>query len=125
MIHLDTNVLISLEDPASPASARFREWLAEGQRLGVCAIVWTEYLCGPLPPEKIRAADLLVPNKEALLPADAPLAARLFNRTGRRRGSMADCMVAAIAVRCDAQFATLNRKHFEPFVPHGLGLCGV
>jgi predicted nucleic acid-binding protein len=125
LIHLDTNFLIALEDPGSAATSRLRAWLRDREGIGVSAIVWAEYLCGPLPPEKICAADVLVPHKEALLPDDAPLAAHLFNASGRRRGSMADCMIAAIAIRCGARFASLNRADFQPLVSHGLDLCAI
>jgi predicted nucleic acid-binding protein len=99
-----------------------RQWLANGEAIGVATIVWTEYLCGPLAGEKVAAADALTRRKEPFLTADAPLAARLFNAGGRRRGTLTDCMIAAVAIRCHAAFATLNRDDFAPFVAHGLEL---
>ena len=54
------------------------------------------------------------------LPADALLAARLFNQSGRRSRTLADCMIAAIAIRSRASLATLNPADFKPLVPHGL-----
>jgi predicted nucleic acid-binding protein len=122
MIQVDTNYLIALENPASDASSRFQAWLDAGERVGVCAIVWTEYLCGPLSPAKLRAADELFRWKEPFLSGDAVVAAKLFNGTARRRGSMGDCMIAAVALRCHARFATLNRDDFLPYESCGLQL---
>ncbi len=122
MIHLDTNFLIALENPAMPAAERFRSWLETEEELRVSALVWTEYLCGPLSAEKWEAAAILFPHREPYLPEDAPLAARLFNATGRRRGTMIDAMIAASALRCGAELATLNHDDFRPFQEFGLVL---
>jgi predicted nucleic acid-binding protein len=50
-------------------------------------------------------------------------AARLFNATGRRRGSFRDCIVAATAVTWGVPLATCDRADFERFAPHGLELA--
>jgi predicted nucleic acid-binding protein len=125
MIMLDTNFLIAVEQPGNEADRQLRVWMAEGERIGVCTLVWTEYLCGPLTPAKQTAADALCRWKEPFQPADAAVAARLFNASGRRRGTLTDCMIAAVAIRCRATFATLNRADFETFVEHGLVLAPV
>lgn len=120
MIHVDTNFLIALENPQSRAAAMFRDWLARGERVGLSALVWTEYRCGPLSAEKLEAAEILFPSPEPFLATDAALAAQLFNHGGRRRGILVDCMIAAIALRCHAPFATLDADHFAPFASQGL-----
>ncbi|MFW5894183.1 MAG: type II toxin-antitoxin system VapC family toxin [Verrucomicrobiota bacterium] len=119
---LDTNFLIALEEAGSEADRRVREWLAKGLNLGVCSIVWSEYLCGPLTAEKKKAADVLIIRKEPFDVDDAPLAAHLFNCTNRRRGTFVDCMIAAVAIRCQAKFATFNHEDFTAFIEFGLNL---
>ncbi len=122
MIMLDTYFLIALEEPGGEADRRMREWLAKDVHLGVCSIVWSEYLCGPLTEEKKIAADVLITWKEPFGVDDASLAAHLFNRTNRCRGTFVDCMIASVAIRCQAQFVTFNRDDFTRFIDLGLKL---
>lgn len=125
MIHLDTNVLITMGDPGSKVAAASRTWLESGESLAMSALAWTEFCCGPLAASKLRAAEALLASVEAYLPADAELAARLFNRSGRRRGSRVDCMIAATAIRCRARLATLNLADFQPLAAQGLALAAM
>jgi predicted nucleic acid-binding protein len=47
----------------------------------------------------------------------------LFNQTGRRSRSLADCMIAAVAIRCGARLATSNKMDFQPLTGYGLALA--
>jgi predicted nucleic acid-binding protein len=123
MIHFDTNFLIRATVAGSPAHVRVRQWAAAGEGLGVSAVAWAEYLCGPLDPQGEVIAKQMFPLPEGFLAHDAALAADLFNRTGRRSRSLADCMIAAVAIRCGAKLATVNTSDFLPLVQHGLVLA--
>jgi predicted nucleic acid-binding protein len=70
-----------------------------------------------------HSRDRSFPIPEPFLPVDAALAASLFNHTGRRSRSLADCMIAAVAIRCGAKLATLNTGDFQPLTGHGLILA--
>ncbi len=123
MIHFDTNFLIQIVVAGSPAHERFRVWAVAQENFNTSSIAWAEFLCGPLDATAEAIARQIFPNPEPLLAADAALAANLFNQTGRRSRSLADCMIAAVAIRCGATLATINASDFQPFVPHGLILA--
>ena len=55
---------------------------------------------------------------------EATQAARLFNLTSRRRGSLTDCMIAAVAIGNAAALATSNPRDFRGFEAAGLRLFG-
>ena len=122
MIHLDTNFLIQALRPGTQEETKLRQWLQGGEPLGLSVVAWAEFLCGPLTPEDAVQAETLFPAIDELQPADARKSAELFNGTGRRSRSLADCLIAAVALRCGADVATANRSDFEPFEPHGLRL---
>jgi predicted nucleic acid-binding protein len=123
MINLDTNFLIQGLVPNSAAEAKLQTWRRDGEALGISSISWSEFLCGPLTPTDEALAQTLFPAPEPFLASDAQKAAELFNATGRRSRSLADCQIAAVAVRCDARLATVNRSDFIPFRSHGLALA--
>lgn len=123
MIHLDTNILIDLVTAHSAQVAPIRKWLEEGEELTVSSIAWSEFLNGPHTLQQKEAVRSILAG--GILPFDeaqAERASRLFHYTGRRRGSHADCMIAAAALCSGERVATRNHKDFERFVPHGLKL---
>jgi len=120
MIHLDTNFLIEALMAHSEAQAKVQTWKNLSQELGISSIAWSEFLCGPLTHNEEALAGFLFPAPEPFLPSDAYKAAELFNATGRRSRSLADCQIAAVALRCDARLATSNVSDFGLFERHGL-----
>ena len=123
MIHLDTNFLIQALVAGSPAETKLQAWLTTGEDLGIGTIAWSEFLCGPLTPQDEALAQLLLAAPEPFIAADARSAATLFNATGRRSRTLADCQIAAVALRCGARVATGNVADFTPFQTHGLTLA--
>ena len=124
MIHLDTSYLIRALVPHSREHARLREWAAAQTPLGISAISWTEFRCGPLAEQQVALASQVLGEPVAYTSAEAERAAAFFNATGRRRGSLADCMVAATALEAGASLATANMKDFLRFEGAGLSLEG-
>ena len=123
MIHLDTNFLIQALVPGSAAGSKLQTWLTSGEDLGISTIAWGEFLCGPLTSKDEALAQMLFAAPEPFLASDAHNAAELFNGTGRRSRSLADCQIAAVALRCGAQMATSNLSDFALFQSHGLILA--
>jgi predicted nucleic acid-binding protein len=124
MIHLDTSYLIRALVPHSPEDARLRGWIRAQTPLCISAICWTEFLCGPLTERQVALAVQLLGEPVAYTSANAERAAGLFNASGRRRGSLIDCMVAATALGAGASLATANVKDFRRFEAAGLNLEG-
>ena len=120
MIHLDTSFLIRALQTESPEDRRLRRWIREGERLGMSSVAWTEFLCGPLSDSELVLATEIVGECREFTSEDAAAAAALFNRSGRRRGSLMDCMIAAAALADGAAIATTNPDDFRRFKESGL-----
>lgn len=123
MICLDTNYLIRGLIPATEEAVRITRWLEDEELIGIPAIVWFEFLCGPVSEEEIELARAIA-TADVLGFADAQAAesARLFNAVKRNRTLRVDAMIAGTAIIAKARLATRNRTDFEPFVAHGLHL---
>lgn len=125
MIHLDTNYLIALPVKGSPQAQEVEDWLIAGQALAASAVAWTEFLNGPVTQiEALHAEAVLQSQIVPFGRTEAALAAELFNKTGRKRGSRFDCLIAATAILAQAELATINQIDFQVFTPHGLKLTG-
>jgi len=61
-----------------------------------------------------------LPDRQPFTEEDAAVAARLFNISGRRRGTLIDCVIAAVALGADASLATTNPDDFRRLEPAGL-----
>jgi predicted nucleic acid-binding protein len=120
MIHLDTGFLIHALVSSSGPDRRLRTWLRDGEHLAISSIAWAEFLCGPIDANELAAVTTMLHEIEAFTAADCETTARLFNLGGRRRGTMADCMIAAVAIRAGATLATTNPIDFERFASDSL-----
>lgn len=123
MIHLDTSFLIQALVTGSAAEAKLRTWLTSEEDLAISSIALSEFLCGPVTIDETVLVEGLLGSPEPFLATDASKAAELFNSTGRRSRSLADCQIAAVALRCSAKVATINVTDFAPFQGHGLSLA--
>jgi predicted nucleic acid-binding protein len=126
MIHLDTNYLIGMLVKGTSQAQAIDGWLAAGQSLAASAIAWTEFLNGPVTPLETGRTEAVLQSR--IVPfgqSEAALAAELFNKTGRRRGSRFDCLIAATAIVAHAEVATVNQSDFKVFVQHGLVLADI
>ncbi len=120
MIHLDTSFLIRALNLGTPEDRKLREWIGAGETLSMSTVAWAEFLCGPLDESEIALADQIVGQRSDFTPDQAVIAARLFNESGRRRGSLIDCMIAAAALADGAPIATENVADFRRFQNSGL-----
>lgn len=124
MIHLDANYLILGNQAGSAEDAELRRWLEAGKNLAISSIAWMEFVSGPTSSPAVEAIRHALGNRiVAFTPAEAQLAANLFNAVGRRRALRFDCMIAAAAISAGAELATRNVADFRLFVPHGLVLA--
>jgi predicted nucleic acid-binding protein len=124
MVHLDTNFLILSLVPGTQQDQLLRGWLSGGESINVSTIAWAEFLCGPLDAIARQTAMAMFPNPEAFGATDAARAAELFNQTGRRRGTLIDCMIAATCIERNVPLATENVVDFRRFEQFGLRLIG-
>lgn len=123
MIHLDTSFLIRALAQGTPEDRSLRRWIANGEQLAISAVAWAEFRCGPLTSAELATVGAMIGNHPAFTKDDAETAARLFNETGRRRGSLIDCMIAAAALADDAPVATANRADFERLQSFGVAVA--
>jgi predicted nucleic acid-binding protein len=124
VIHLDTSFLIRALVPGSPQDRTLREWLGDRTALGISAVAWAEFLCGPMSGRARALAERVVGPAVPFGPEEAVLAAELSNGAGRRRGTLADCMIAATALRAEAHLATADPRDYAPFAAAGLTVTG-
>lgn len=123
MIHLDTSFLIRALDLGSPEDRKLRGWIGVGEALAMSTVAWTELLCGPLNSSEMEWAAEVVGQRRNFTSEHAVIAARLFNDSGRRRGSLIDCMIGAMALADGASIATANTMDFRRFETAGLELA--
>jgi predicted nucleic acid-binding protein len=99
------------------------QWLASGESIAASAIAWSEFLNGPVSSSEIAQVEMVLQAQIVTFgKSEASVAAELFNKTGRRRGSRFDCLIAAVAMTNQAKLATFNQADFKAFIPYGLRL---
>jgi predicted nucleic acid-binding protein len=123
MIDLDANFLVDVFEPGTTSPRSLDRWIRNGESINMSSIAWAEFLCGPVEPTRALKARSLLATIEPFTDVDAGLAAELFNTTSRRSRSLADCMIAALAIRRRAALATLDREDFSRFRSFGLKLA--
>ena len=116
---LDTSFPIRALARGSREDARLRGWLAANEPLGMSAIAWAEFLCGSVDETALSVASAVIGRHCLFTEEMAVIAARLFNGSGRRRGTIVDCMIAATALTEQAAVATSNRGDFSRFAAFG------
>jgi predicted nucleic acid-binding protein len=115
VIHLDTSFLVRALMAGTTEGNDLKQWIDAGAMLGISAVAWTEFVCGPLDSGDLSLAATILGEPVPFAGDDAVRAAELFNQAGRRRGSIIDCMVAAAAIGANASLATSNRVDFQRF----------
>lgn len=120
MIHLDTSFLIRGSVSGSPEDRALRGWVGIQESLGVSTVAWAEFLCGPYERSSLEFLIGVIDRYVDFTSAHAEIAARLFNQSGRRRGSQMDCMIAATAIAEKAPIATADSRDFRRFEAEGL-----
>ena len=123
MILLDTNYLIRALVRDAPEAEQVRTWLRGGEALCTSAVVWYEFLCGPVDEDDVALVHAILDDRVLPFTADmAAQAARLFNACGRQRRLRVDAMIASAAIVANAALATDNTEDFRVFTAHGLRL---
>ena len=124
MIHLDTGYLVGLVTSPFALKDQVLAWFKAGEKFSVSAIAWSEFLKGPVSRREVEDARGIIEGRiRAFDLREAEMAANLFNRTGRKRGTQTDCFIAATAICAGASLATLNRRDFTRFVGAGVRLA--
>jgi len=123
LVALDANFLIAARIIGSKEGLQLEAWLREGSVILMCALAWSEYLCGPPLRDDLAISRRFIRAVEPIIERDAEVASELFNDTGRRSRSHVDCIIAAHAIRREAILATRNVQDFRPFTKFGLSLA--
>jgi predicted nucleic acid-binding protein len=123
MIHLDTCLLIAAVDASDAHHPLARLLAARQDPLATSAVAWMEFHARPVPELFTRSLHGML--RGGIIPFDqavATLAGELIHRTGSKRRTRLDTMIAATAILVGAELATVDPDDFEFFLPHGLKL---
>jgi predicted nucleic acid-binding protein len=115
MIHLDTSALVDSLTGKRRSAVRLRQFVDNGERLHLSALVLFEWLRGPRLPLEIRDQEDLFPVDQTVAfgPAEALIAATVYRKIKRPRGREIDIAIAACAIAHNATLWTLNPADFK------------
>ncbi|MGA3186074.1 MAG: type II toxin-antitoxin system VapC family toxin [Bryobacteraceae bacterium] len=115
MIFLDTSVLIESFTGGQPLLNSFRALIRQNERLALSSVVLYEWLRGPRFAEELAVQEAAFPSESIVHfnTEDATIASRLYRSLPRPRGREVDIMIAACAIRNEAELWTLNSADFE------------
>ena len=124
MIHIDTSALVAALTGPRRAAPVMRDWIRDGERLGLSSLVLYEWWRGPRTPEELRDQEALLPAAAAIpfTTREAEIAAGIYRRLKRPRQRAADIAIAACAIANGAALWTLNPRDFRD-IP-GLEILG-
>ena len=123
MIHLDANLLIAVANPNDLHAPTADRLIHTNGACAASACAWAEFKSRPIDPNREKVLHRILTG--GIIPFDQPaaaLAGELFHRTGSKRRTRLDTMIAATAILAGADLATVNADDFAAFVPLGLKL---
>lgn len=115
MIHLDTSALVASLTGTRAAAPVLRDWLRDGERLGISTLVLYEWWRGPRTREELADQELFLPVAGAFpfTPHEARIAAEIYRGLHRPRQREADIAIAACAIAQGAALWTLHPRDFR------------